>query len=288
MALLNSENLNCEATSMFINLILTLAGYKDMQVKQQKSLILVDHVDFKRHCLFCLGADIQEIIQPLLHYGIRYFGYCRYDKDRGLAYLNNMPGISEAVIKQKLYLNAFYAPWDHYVPGIYIGDLIRLEPQFVKLMRDQGLAHGLILVKRNLNNTEIFYFYTGLHLQGMNHFYVNYLDVFEQFTLEFKYKAKDLIHAYEPQRLTFPSGVDHYDLTDPNLMMPLSQAGGQDHDASRRLTPRENHCLVYLKRGYTAKMIAKEFNISNRTVEHHLAHIRQKLDIASIKALLLH
>lgn len=51
-------------------------------------------------------------------------------------------------------------------------------------------------------------------------------------------------------------------------------------------TDREYQCLRYIQKGYSAKMIAREFNISPRTVEHHLAHIRYKLNVSSIKAII--
>ncbi|MDX1902304.1 MAG: helix-turn-helix transcriptional regulator [Gammaproteobacteria bacterium] len=42
------------------------------------------------------------------------------------------------------------------------------------------------------------------------------------------------------------------------------------------LTPREQACLHWLTKGFTAKMIAKELDISHRTVEEYIANIKSK------------
>lgn len=247
-------------------------------------LIDVEHINFKQHFLFTSGADVQEIIQPLTYYGVKYFGYSRYDKDRGQIYLTNMPKFSEIFIKKKWHSNSFYAAYDKYVEGVYLGDFIKLNPDYIELYRDYHLGHALFMIRRYRDYTEIFHVYADIACPEMNHFYLNCLDIFEKFNLEFKEKATCLIKQYESQRFMH-NGVDDYDLTNPRLMAQCQayQRLGQ----ANKLTVREEHCLYYLKQGYSAKMIAKSLNISHRTVEHHFAHIREKFSVSSIKNLLL-
>lgn len=45
------------------------------------------------------------------------------------------------------------------------------------------------------------------------------------------------------------------------------------------LTNRERDCLKKLLSGKTAKMAAKELNISSRTVESHLGNLKKKLHV---------
>jgi len=47
------------------------------------------------------------------------------------------------------------------------------------------------------------------------------------------------------------------------------------------LTKRQRDCLYYLARGMTAKQIAHQLNLSQRTVEHHLNTIKHKLNCHS-------
>jgi len=44
-----------------------------------------------------------------------------------------------------------------------------------------------------------------------------------------------------------------------------------------QLSQRERECVNYMAKGYTAKKIAKELNISNRTVEAYLDNVKRKL-----------
>ncbi|MFI5343264.1 MAG: helix-turn-helix transcriptional regulator [Chlamydiales bacterium] len=47
------------------------------------------------------------------------------------------------------------------------------------------------------------------------------------------------------------------------------------------LSHREKDVIKYLTKGYTASQISKELFISTRTVEHHLEHLKDKLDCFS-------
>jgi DNA-binding CsgD family transcriptional regulator len=47
------------------------------------------------------------------------------------------------------------------------------------------------------------------------------------------------------------------------------------------LSPREAECLRSLAKGKTAKMIARELNLSTRTVEHYLENIKFKFNVNS-------
>ena len=52
------------------------------------------------------------------------------------------------------------------------------------------------------------------------------------------------------------------------------------------LTPRESEILSALGKGHSSKQIAKDLDLSVRTVEHHVAKIRQKMG-ASTRAEML-
>lgn len=44
------------------------------------------------------------------------------------------------------------------------------------------------------------------------------------------------------------------------------------------LSPRESEVVQFTYEGYTAKQVARFMNISYRTVEKHLANVKEKLD----------
>ena len=51
------------------------------------------------------------------------------------------------------------------------------------------------------------------------------------------------------------------------------------------LTPREREIIVLLARGYSAKQIGRELDISHRTAEIHRARIMEKLEVQSLAEL---
>jgi two-component system, NarL family, response regulator LiaR len=55
----------------------------------------------------------------------------------------------------------------------------------------------------------------------------------------------------------------------------------QTPDASEHLTPRETDTLRLIARGYSNKLIAKEFSIEERTVKTHVSNLLSKLGLRS-------
>lgn len=54
-----------------------------------------------------------------------------------------------------------------------------------------------------------------------------------------------------------------------------------DYNANLKLTARENECLFLLIRGKSAKAMAQFLDISPRTVEVHIDHIKEKMNVSS-------
>ncbi len=68
---------------------------------------------------------------------------------------------------------------------------------------------------------------------------------------------------------------------DPNVARKWVQrvAKRPERNAAPLLTPREKEILTLVARGYTNKAIAATLHISDRTVQGHLAHIYEKLQV---------
>ncbi len=79
-------------------------------------------------------------------------------------------------------------------------------------------------------------------------------------------------------------------LSQYQLFIPSAQPD-QSHQlqlniGDRRLTQREQQCLQFTAQGYSAKSIAQELGISNRTVEEYLTNIKMKFNVRTKQALL--
>lgn len=61
----------------------------------------------------------------------------------------------------------------------------------------------------------------------------------------------------------------------------VAPGGGEDADDLDRLTPREREVLRHLARGYAYKEIARQLNISIKTVETHASAVLRKLQLSN-------
>lgn len=66
----------------------------------------------------------------------------------------------------------------------------------------------------------------------------------------------------------------------------LLRNGGQHPSGTQTLTDREREVLTWLARGLSSKEVAKELNISVRTVETHRANLMHKLGVKSVAVLI--
>jgi DNA-binding NarL/FixJ family response regulator len=66
----------------------------------------------------------------------------------------------------------------------------------------------------------------------------------------------------------------------------LLRTGGQAPTGTQVLTDREREVLTWLARGLSSKEVAKELNISVRTVETHRANLMHKLGVKSVAVLI--
>ncbi len=63
------------------------------------------------------------------------------------------------------------------------------------------------------------------------------------------------------------------------VSLPESKISSKEQPpAGIQLSPRQREVLNYLSQGYTSKQIAYELNLSRRTVNLHIAAIKQKLE----------
>jgi DNA-binding NarL/FixJ family response regulator len=71
-------------------------------------------------------------------------------------------------------------------------------------------------------------------------------------------------------------------LLDPGVAARLVEAIAQRPDAepTERLTPREREVLALIARGMPNKLIARELEISEKTVKTHVGHVLAKLGVA--------
>jgi two-component system, NarL family, response regulator LiaR len=92
-----------------------------------------------------------------------------------------------------------------------------------------------------------------------------------------------LLKNTEPKELVRAVRAAHAGeaLLDPVVAARLVEtlAAGGDDDPIDRLTPREREVLVLIGRGFPNKRIARELELSEKTVKTHVGHVLAKLGV---------
>ena len=69
-------------------------------------------------------------------------------------------------------------------------------------------------------------------------------------------------------------------LLDPSVAARLVEALGGEQEPLDRLTPREREVLKLIGRGLPNKLIARELEVSEKTVKTHVGHVLAKLGVS--------
>lgn len=77
-------------------------------------------------------------------------------------------------------------------------------------------------------------------------------------------------------------------MTETLLHNQFNQKPNQSGNGEEKLSDRELEVYMMLGKGYTTKRIAKELNLSSKTVDSHKEHIKEKLGIADNTSLIQH
>lgn len=141
-----------------------------------------------------------------------------------------------------------------------------------------NISHGLTLVKCGTNYFDTFNFATTKDNYSANEFYLSNINLFENFSLYFLDQAKSLIKKADSD-LYFVEydDIDFYSEYSDTLLN-AGKLKILDIYNKPILSNRELNCVNLLLQGKTVNELAVLLNISSRTAEKHLIHIKEKLD----------
>ena len=116
----------------------------------------------------------------------------------------------------------------------------------MKFIRYFNLHKELLLIPQTFVEQDLFKFRNGFDLSLNNTVQVNYFQNSEKFFAELRSKS-----------------------------VPIKNKSRQVF-----VSPREIEILLLLSNGFTSKLIAQKLNISFRTVEHHIEHLKLKTNLS--------
>lgn len=174
-----------------------------------------------------------------------------------------------------------YILWDNH-------EVISHCPLLETAKREYNIAHVFTIITTYDNYIEFQYFGAEKQYHCANNFYINHLDFLHSIGVLFREKAADILAHSEKEKIfldknkPFWVDINKKEQRDENSLLSSSESNItryylSGHLKDTYLTKREAQCLTGLVDGLTAKETAMKLNISFRTVQIHMDHIRSKL-----------
>lgn len=232
----------------------------------------------KSHLSWQMTSVMREICEPIYsNLGVNYVDYARYytdgrlvtlftDKDYVSSFANNITVSPGLVLCEGMHL------WSEYIPK----DFLSFAEQKYQH------SHGMTILSEHSDHTEIFNFATNPENTKILSFYLNQQVVLQQILTFIRARAKKHLHKLEDSPLVIPKLITRSSPTDKinQILMNVFQVPDSFqiciNNVTIDLSKREAQCLHYLHQGKTAKEIAKELDISHRTIEIYLDNVRSK------------
>lgn len=243
---------------------------------------------------------------------ISYFGYSRVDEQGRSFSLCNHPEFTRHYYENK-YENADIIHTDESQIGNYIlWDNLELRGTSDILKQtgiEFGIDHTFTLIEKNSLGNHYYCFSTHVKDRSFNQEYFRHLDLLKNFILYFNEQitsSKSLRDSFSERFAIYTDETACFDnkklqeqaAREEFLQQINSSATGKSISTPAFLTKylitlryqsvlseREIDCLFHTLLGKTAKLTGVELGISRRTVEEHIASIKNKINVNSKAAL---
>lgn len=223
----------------------------------------------ENHLALTTCEDIKNVMQPLLtKHSMTVFNYYRIYFDSTVIRLSTDQKWTEHYFKMN-YLETLTIP-ESYLKKT-LNYYLWLTDDCPLMLQDAAInfdtANGISIAKINHDSIEYFCFAsTRDNTSIVNNFYLNNLDVLEQYSLYFKDQFNFIISQFEKNKIILPNNASccHRNKMNKEIKKSL-------------LSPRQKDCAKLLLQGMSYKEIGKILQLSARTVETHINQLKTKL-----------
>ncbi|OGT48181.1 MAG: hypothetical protein A3F17_08495 [Gammaproteobacteria bacterium RIFCSPHIGHO2_12_FULL_41_15] len=230
----------------------------------------------KNHFFMTTSEQIDEIIQPLkTHFGLTSFVYLKSFNEGSEIRLSNQPEWLAYFYEYELYkFSLFERHPSEYIKTYVVWAGLEIYKTVLEKARLFNIDHGITFIEPCADGCEFFFLGTESDRANVMPKYLANLDLLKRFLDYFREKAAALLNEAQKHKITISGKFE----TAPKLFC-LKELNSSEFLGAPDLvefTARELECMRLLAKGYTQKMIAQELNISVRTVETHLNHVKDK------------
>ena len=222
------------------------------------------------HSFFTTSNDMLELTVPLNNLGITYFTYSRFYHTGERLYLSTHRDILENYLKNNYYLigNTEGSP-QSYIAQTVMWSSLPNQKVFEDTKAIYSISNGIFIIQPQATYCECFGFAGDLHNDKLINVYLTHIDFLKNFILDFKDKATSLIHRASQHKIILPYNNVNGDFLDKDKVL------FEPHKL--RLTERQKQCAYLLLQGKTTKEIAKQLQLSPRTIETYIINLKSKL-----------
>ncbi len=242
----------------------------------------------KQGIYFKAAKELQKICKPLFeNFNLNYFNYVRVYPDNTYITLMTDPDWFLHYFEKEYNLvgaesstTGFYL-WKDYMPKNALKDAAELfnHHDGIAILNDHKLFLEVVEFAAASKDKEIY------------DFYLNNLEILNNFVFYFKEQAAHLIQEALTERFSIPQKMDGEQLQkEPYDDLIAKIKAKKIHltlkDREVHVSAREYECLLLLAEGKAIKEIASDLNISPRTVEEHIINAKNKTDCSTRKQLI--
>lgn len=220
--------------------------------------------------LINLSRGIKEFCEPYFKkLELDHLNYIHRDDTNNVTYLCSNPKWLEHYLKKSYPKIGAFEQNVRLSQHNYIlwNGLDRNDPILIDSKEMLGVEYGITIIKKEQDGYGFFNIGKKTSDPSIINTFVNRLDLYENFILAFQENINEIINNAKRLKLS----------ANPASTVDKSKRLGHQF-GNLYLTERELQCVNYLSLGKTAEEIAIILNISKRTVETHIQHIKKKLD----------
>jgi DNA-binding CsgD family transcriptional regulator len=244
---------------------------------------------YKEHITFTAAQAMQALIKPLHAIGINYFTYDKnYDDGTHLRLTTHGHWI-ESYYRQEIYNGAvFEKDLRLFGNGYVFWSWLNREPVY-SVAAEHDIDHGITIIQKQPTSCDFYHFGTSRDNYLSPEKLFENLNLLYRFIDFFREQAATIIDTAEKTRIRLPNlRSEHIKL--PSLETFPTQAAFaeflQKTEVQRLylgekfnnayLTRREIDIVRMLLTGKRAIAISQELSVSDRTLEVHMSHIKDK------------
>lgn len=251
--------------------------------------IIVNQLNIDKQLFTTMGDDMRALARPLADHGIMHFSHLRRWEDGAYSLLTSHPAFSVEFVRRKFYKKVFGGKPEDYHSGLLFMSDIESHIHMIQQATIEvgGFKTDLMLSEATLSYVDFFWFGTARSNDLMHSFYLNRMDFIKGFVAYFKEAGCGMLSQTYRHRLMNDEPGSEIDVLRSGEAYQLPFASDKEYLSSSRpsivraslryhMTPKELECAMALCSGLSSKHIARQLNVSPRTVEKHIANMREK------------